>query len=31
MSTFDTRVLPTGTWQVDKVHSSIGFARAGTL
>ena len=26
MSTVDTHVLPTGTWQVDKVHSSIGFA-----
>ena len=26
MSTVDTQVLPAGTWQVDKVHSSIGFA-----
>jgi polyisoprenoid-binding protein YceI len=34
MSTVDTQVLPTGTWQVDKVHSSIGFAvdyMAGTF
>ena len=34
MSTVDTHVLPTGTWQVDKVHSSIGFAvdyMAGTF
>jgi polyisoprenoid-binding protein YceI len=26
MNTFDTHVLPTGTWQVDKVQSSVGFA-----
>jgi len=26
MSTVDTRALPSGTWRVDKVHSSIGFA-----
>jgi polyisoprenoid-binding protein YceI len=26
MSTVDTQVLPTGTWLLDKVHSSIGFA-----
>jgi polyisoprenoid-binding protein YceI len=34
MSTVDTQVLPTGTWRVDKVHSSIGFAvdyMAGTF
>ena len=34
MNTVDTHVLPTGTWQVDKVHSSIGFAvdyMAGTF
>ena len=34
MSTVDTQALPTGTWQVDKVHSSIGFAvdyMAGTF
>jgi polyisoprenoid-binding protein YceI len=34
MSTVDTQVLPAGTWQVDKVHSSIGFAvdyMAGTF
>ena len=34
MSTVDTQVLPTGRWQVDKVHSSIGFAvdyMAGTF
>lgn len=34
MSTVDTQVLPTGTWQVDKIHSSIGFAvdyMAGTF
>jgi len=34
MSTVDTQVLPTGTWQVDRVHSSIGFAidyMAGTF
>jgi polyisoprenoid-binding protein YceI len=34
MSTIDTQVLPAGTWQVDKVHSSIGFAvdyMAGTF
>ena len=26
MSTVDTQVLPPGTWEVDKVHSSVGFA-----
>jgi polyisoprenoid-binding protein YceI len=34
MSSVDTQVLPTGTWNVDKVHSSIGFAvdyMAGTF
>jgi polyisoprenoid-binding protein YceI len=34
MSTADTQVLPSGTWQVDKVHSRIGFAvdyMAGTF
>jgi polyisoprenoid-binding protein YceI len=34
MSTVDTQVLPSGTWQVDKVHSSVGFAvdyMAGTF
>jgi polyisoprenoid-binding protein YceI len=34
MSTVETQVLPSGTWQVDKVHSSIGFAvdyMAGTF
>jgi polyisoprenoid-binding protein YceI len=34
MSTVDTQVLPTGTWLLDKVHSSIGFAvdyMAGTF
>jgi polyisoprenoid-binding protein YceI len=34
MSTVSTRVLPTGTWQADKIHSSIGFAvdyMAGTF
>ena len=34
MSTVDTQVLPTGIWQVDKVHSSVGFAvdyMAGTF
>jgi len=34
MSIVDTQVLPTGTWQVDKVHSSSGFAvdyMAGTF
>jgi polyisoprenoid-binding protein YceI len=34
MSGVDTQVLPAGTWQVDKVHSSIGFAvdyMAGTF
>jgi polyisoprenoid-binding protein YceI len=34
MSTIGTQVLPPGTWQVDKVHSSIGFAvdyMAGTF
>jgi polyisoprenoid-binding protein YceI len=34
MSTVDTQVLPPGTWSVDKIHSSIGFAvdyMAGTF
>jgi polyisoprenoid-binding protein YceI len=34
MSTVDTQVLPSGTWQVDQIHSSIGFAvdyMAGTF
>jgi polyisoprenoid-binding protein YceI len=34
MSSVDTQALPTGTWQVDKVHSSVGFAvdyMAGTF
>jgi polyisoprenoid-binding protein YceI len=34
MSTVDTQALPTGTWLLDKVHSSIGFAveyMAGTF
>jgi polyisoprenoid-binding protein YceI len=34
MSSVDAHVLPTGTWQVDRVHSSIGFAvdyMAGTF
>jgi polyisoprenoid-binding protein YceI len=34
MSSVDTQVLPTGTWLLDKVHSSIGFAidyMAGTF
>ncbi len=34
MSTVDTQVLPSGTWLLDKVHSSIGFAvdyMAGTF
>src|SRR5258708_24804907 len=34
MSTVDTQVLPTGTWLLDKVNSSIGFAvdyMAGTF
>lgn len=34
MSSVDTQVVPTGTWRVDKVHSSIGFAidyMAGTF
>jgi len=34
MSIIDVRALPPGTWQVDKVHSSIGFAvdyMAGTF
>ena len=34
MSTIDVKALPAGTWQVDKVHSSIGFAvdyMAGTF
>jgi polyisoprenoid-binding protein YceI len=26
MSTTNTQVLPAGTWQVDKIHSSVGFA-----
>ncbi len=26
MSTTNTQVLPAGTWQVDKIHSSLGFA-----
>jgi polyisoprenoid-binding protein YceI len=26
MSSVDTQVLPTGSWLLDKVHSSIGFA-----
>jgi polyisoprenoid-binding protein YceI len=34
MSSVDTQVLPSGTWQVDKIHSSIAFAvdyMAGTF
>lgn len=34
MNTVDTQVLPSGTWQVDKIHSSIAFAvdyMAGTF
>ncbi|HEY1511077.1 MAG TPA: YceI family protein [Solirubrobacteraceae bacterium] len=34
MNTIDVRALPAGIWQVDKVHSSIGFAvdyMAGTF
>lgn len=34
MSTVDTQALPTGTWQVDKIHSNIAFAvdyMAGTF
>jgi len=34
MSTIDVQALPAGTWQVDKVHSTIGFAvdyMAGTF
>jgi polyisoprenoid-binding protein YceI len=34
MSTTDIEALPVGTWQVDKVHSNIGFAvdyMAGTF
>src|SRR5450755_3301269 len=34
MSTIDVQALPAGTWQVDTVHSSIGFAvdyMAGTF
>lgn len=34
MSTIDVQALPAGMWQVDKVHSSIGFAvdyMAGTF
>jgi len=26
MSTTNTQVLPAGTWRVDKIHSSVGFA-----
>jgi polyisoprenoid-binding protein YceI len=26
MSTTDTQVVPAGTWAVDKVHSTVGFA-----
>jgi len=26
MSTTDTHVLPAGTWRVDRIHSSVGFA-----
>ena len=26
MSTTDVQALPTGAWQVDKIHSNIGFA-----
>ena len=34
MSTIETQALPTGTWSVDRVHSSVGFAvdyMAGTF
>jgi len=34
MSTTDTQVVPAGTWGVDKVHSTVGFAikyMAGTF
>jgi polyisoprenoid-binding protein YceI len=34
MSSVDTQILPSGTWHVDKVHSSVGFAvdyMAGTF
>jgi polyisoprenoid-binding protein YceI len=34
MSTTETQALPAGTWSVDKIHSSIGFAvgyMAGTF
>jgi polyisoprenoid-binding protein YceI len=34
MTSIDVQALPAGTWQVDKVHSSIGFAvdyMAGTF
>ena len=34
MSTTDVQALPTGAWQVDKIHSNIGFAvdyMAGTF
>ena len=34
MSTTDTQTLPAGTWAVDKVHSTVGFAvdyMAGTF
>ena len=34
MSTTETQVVPTGTWSVDKVHSTVGFAikyMAGTF
>src|SRR6476660_7040168 len=26
MSTTNTQVLPAGTWRVDRIHSSVGFA-----
>src|SRR6476620_9428414 len=26
MSSTNTQVIPAGTWQVDKIHSSVGFA-----
>ena len=34
MSTVETQVVPTGTWSIDKVHSTVGFAidyMAGTF
>jgi polyisoprenoid-binding protein YceI len=34
MSAVDTQVVPTGTWSIDKVHSTVGFAidyMAGTF